>query len=225
MVFTVFPMASISTRDIRAWVDQRVREPQKRRLLLAALNAFDRLRRVRRISALDLSPIETAAKCPFKAVWIIGTDLIMRLAAKDRVAKDAVRRIMSSKKVEERFQITAALTCILPKAFSKEIIRIALKDKGKRVREKAVEACDRLRLKEMLPELDARLAVEHNPDVKRQLQFSIAMLREGYLLEPEEPCLIVTTPIGFCCPVVTKKDITEERLSALISGVKSGRWP
>jgi hypothetical protein len=224
MGFVVPPRSSITTGQHRDWILSAEPDAAKRRLALAALDAFDRSADSGRLTPPDLATITEAACSRHSRVWNIGTDMLMRVACKWREGQAAIRQILSSAPANARFQVTAAITGDLPKPFAKEIICLALHDKAPRVRDKAAEACGRLKLKELLPDLDARLAFEKNTTVRESLEFFIAMLREGYLVKyrGSEPVLWVQTPEGYCSPALTQKELDEGSLPELIAKTAKG---
>jgi len=147
-VFVIRPRSSITTDQYRDWLTRCVREPEKRRLALAALDAFDRVSGLGKVHPDDLAAITEAACSRYKPVSVIGTDLLMRVAGKYPEGQEAIRRILESGPATARFQVTDAITGDLPRAFAKAIIRMALRDRGSRVRDQGALACGRLGLKE-----------------------------------------------------------------------------
>lgn len=199
------------------------KDRQKRKLIDAALDAFVRLQRKRRISANDLEPIVAAARCRFRAVWDMGTDLLLYLSTRHSAARVAVREILRSRKVNERFQMVASLSPDVPKALAIELIRAALEDKGNRVREKAAEAADRLGLKEVLPDMEKQLRIERHRNAKSSLEFHVAMVRDGYFLQYENggPNLWVRNKDGWGGALITQDDVDQGRLQAIIADARS----
>jgi hypothetical protein len=224
MGFVVRPRSSFTTDQHRDWIHSAEPDAAKRRLALEALDAFDRSANAGKLAPADLAAITEAACSRHRRVWDIGTDMLMRVACKWCEGQAATRQILNSAPANARFQITAAITGDLPQPFATEIIRLALHDKSARVRDKAAEACGRLKLKELLPDLERRLTVERDTTVRESLEFFIAMLREGYLLKyrGREPILWVQTPGGYCSPALTQADIDGGRLPELIAKAAKG---
>lgn len=209
----------------RAWVRENMKEPSKRRLLLAAIDAYDHCHRARNASASEIAPIVKAAKSRFTRVWEIAADFLMRLTPKHPAAREAALEMLKSDKVNERFQLVASLRRPAPKALLAEMVRAALRDKSFRVREKAAEAADRLQLRRLLPDLEAILAEEEHPTARRAIEFHAAMLRDGYLLRDEdgEPCLWVRTRWGWSTPPITKKAVEKGRLKSIVAKAREAR--
>src|SRR5262245_33657756 len=98
---TVFPMklaipprCSITTAQHRAWLRGTVPDHGKRRLALAAIAAFDRISEAAAVTNDDLSAITRAACSRFKPVWVIGADLLVRVATNYREGQNAIRDIL-----------------------------------------------------------------------------------------------------------------------------------
>jgi hypothetical protein len=227
MKFAIPPRSSITTAQHRAWLRDAIPDHANRRLALAALAAFDRISEAGAVKNSDMSAIARAASSRFKPVWVIGTDILVRVATKYREGQNAIRHILMHGPANARFQVTDSITSELPKQFTGEIIRMAFRDKGSKVRDKAVEICSHLRLKEMVPELKDMLVKEQNRTVRETLEFSIAMLQEGYLLKyrDRQPILWVRGPLGYCAPALTQEEIDEGKMPALIERIQKGLFP
>src|SRR5205823_4394246 len=111
-----------------------------------------------------------AARCRWVQVWTTGGDALADLAHKYSAAQDAFRQLMESPKRNERFQTIYCLRPGMPKSLLQELLYRGLNDRSKRVRTRAAQNCDTLLLREMLPELCRRAAIESDPEVKRALE-------------------------------------------------------
>jgi hypothetical protein len=134
--------------------------------------------------------------------------------------------MLDSRKASVRFQAIALLGIShVPKPIAAELIRKALRDKAHKVRAEAAAVAERLGLAELLPELLQALRVEGHALAKKLLEFHIALLRDGYVLECEhdQPILTVKLAPGIgwwrSFPV-TRKDITDGKLKAIVADAK-----
>jgi hypothetical protein len=204
------------------WLENNVKEAEKRRLLELAIDAYEEANAARTVTAKQIAPIVVAANSRFTWVWEKGCDLLVSLARKHPAARDAMWEMLNSRKVNVRFQIVACLDSRVPQSLSLQMIRQAIYDKGNRVRIKAAEAADRLHLKELLPDLESRLASEDHPNAKEAIEDAIAMLRDGYRLEYEgdERWLTVRTTSGWALVSITQQDIDKGRLQSIIRRTK-----
>jgi hypothetical protein len=179
IVMHEFPVGSY-----RTWIDEYLVEPQKRKLALGALDAFERLENATSISNSEIVPILEAAECRFVRVWEIGAHLLSKLAAKHSAAQEALLIMLRNRKAEVRFQSIALLGgSSIPPSFAAHLIRLALRDKSYQVRGKVAEAACQLGLTEMLPDLQESLDAEKHPIARQALEFAVALLRDGYLLQ------------------------------------------
>ncbi len=217
---------TVSVGEYRKWVSKYLKEPEKRRLANDALDAFERLEKTQNISAEEIRPIVAAAKCRFRQVWDIAADLLTLLSNKHSSAQDAMREMLQSKKVGERFQVIAALNSRVPKSLALELIRKALKDTGNRVREKAAERADDLKFLQLLPELEQALSVEKHPNAKSALEFNISMLRDGYLVEDHKKYITVTVRMrrGTSSQIISQEDIDRGRVPSIIADMRAPDW-
>jgi HEAT repeat protein len=175
-------LASIAS--YRTWIDEYLEEPHKRRLALEALDAFERLENATRVSANQIVPILDAAKCRFVRVWEIGADSLNRLAVRHPSAQDALGIMLRDRNADVRFQAIALLgISSLPQSFAESLVRIGLNDKSYQVRGKVAEAACQLGLRALVPQLKESLNVEKHAIARQSLEFAIALLRDGFLLQ------------------------------------------
>ena len=109
MVHKIPPMSSITTDELRdfvqtVWRDRDKRRlAEKRKLVIAVLDAYDHASRRKKIAKSELAAITSAACSKSRPVWIIGTDLLMRAACRFDEGREAIRRILTSGPANERF--------------------------------------------------------------------------------------------------------------------------
>jgi len=155
----------------RDWINSRKVPSDRKQLANEALNTFEILSARKTIEPFDLEPIIQAAKSPYLVAFDIGTEMLVRLAVNNLTAQSVIREIvLGARKENERFRMIAALNNDLPREFTIELLRKALYDKGKRVREKAAAMADTLELKELLPEIDKCLHSEPHPITKKGIE-------------------------------------------------------
>jgi hypothetical protein len=215
----------ISADEMHRWLNSVESNPEKRQVAQDALDAFDRVLAAGILGQDDLKAVIESACSRASRVWNVGTDLLMRLACQYEQAREAIRQILMSGPANARFQVITAITRALPVDFAREIIGIALRDKGSRIRQKGAEAADRLGLSEMLPDLEKCMAIEKNRSTSESLAFHHAMLRSGYQLKYQdgEPRLCVRMPHGWCCPAINAADIEAGRLDSIINEARFGQ--
>src|SRR5262249_36511416 len=107
-----------------------------------------------------------------------------------------------------------------------ELLGQALTDRGKRVRSRAAYVCDALRQAEMVPGMLRQAEVEPEADVKRELEFHAAMIRDGYVVEPKEGgglTLHIRLRAGWTCQDITQKDVDRGRVPAIVAKRRAER--
>ncbi|XHX81128.1 MAG: hypothetical protein RBJ76_14670 [Stenomitos frigidus ULC029] len=197
----------------------RIKEP-KRQLIFPALDAYESLRNASSISEAELQPIIEAACCRWVSVWDTGGRALAEFACNHPAAQNAFRKMMASRKNNERYQAIASLSPGMPKPLLQELLTLGLSDRSKSVRAKTADRCDVLRFQEMLPKLLQRIEVEFDAQVKERLEFHTAMLQEGYLIRPEEDgslLLSIRTKSGWSFRTVTQDDVDSDRVPAIVA--------
>jgi hypothetical protein len=156
---------------------------EARRLALDALDWFESIAGASTISPEDLGPILAAARCRLLPAWDIAGGLLAELACQHQAAQEAFREWAACPRYSDRFHAIYCLRNRMPAALLQELLGRALNDRTKRVRQCAAQKCDTLWLQEMLRALLQRAQVEPVPEVRRNLEFHAAMLRDGYVIE------------------------------------------
>jgi hypothetical protein len=221
-------LVTVSAASYRTWIDEYLDEPQKRLLASEALDAFDRIENAGTFSGEELDPIVDAASCRFVRVWEMGADLLNRLAFRHEEARNAILKMLRDRKAAVRFQAIALLGhSKLPGRFAASLIQLGLRDKSHQVRGKVAEAACQLGLTDLVDELEASLAKEANAVAKQSLEFAVALLRHGYLLQRTAGKL---TNIwvrrggdrGWCISVpITDDDLRAGKLDTIIARAKA----
>src|SRR5262249_49324844 len=172
--------------------------------------------------------IVNAALCRFKGVWMMGADLLFRVGAKNKDARDAVLEILTSKKAADRYHVICMLGYLwdsirLPRSFMEGVIRTGLKDKSDLVRVEAAVAADRLSIKALIPDVETCLQTEGDADSKKTMAFHLAMLRDGYLLEYRDgqPELHVRFKQGWTGAFITQDDVDSGRLESIAAAARA----
>jgi hypothetical protein len=183
------------TERIRNFIDDTFNKLEERDILFSAFEVYDSLETKDNITVHEIEPIVITAKNKTYGIWQIGADFLWRLAIKHEVAREAIRSLITSKKVNERFQIMACIRHDSPISFAKEIILVGIADKrGRRVREKAAQAFNELNLKELIPIFEDALEIETNETTKWHIKLYLYLLRDGYILEERESGLNLVYP-------------------------------
>jgi hypothetical protein len=175
----------MQTEYTRKFIEDVIKDMEQKEILIAACDVFDLLSTKENITEDEIEPIVIAAIHKSMGVWQIGANFLWALAIKHEAARDSIRSLITSKKVNERFQIMASYREDVPSWFSKEIILIGIQDKkGRRVREKAAEAFYALDFKDLIPTIEEAYVIESNEQTKRSIGLFLPLVRDGFKLEP-----------------------------------------
>jgi hypothetical protein len=207
---------------VRNWVRNHPRfKDEQRRVIFAAMDAFEALKPAIEVSRDQLGPIVAAIRCPWEAAWDVRGDLLAELAWKHRAAQDAFRELVASRKALERFRAVLSLSARMPKSLLLELLSHTVNDRSKRVRQWTAEVCGRLMLQEMIPKLLERAQAEPDPEVKRSMEFNAALIRDGYAVERKEESrlyLYIRLPDGgLTGQDITQRDVDRGRVPAIVA--------
>jgi len=162
----------------------RKRYPELESALLEAIDAFDATKELDRINSEQLRPIVQAASSSRCPLYENTTGLLGQLSVKHEEARKAIEAMATDAQSHIRFNAILCLGKSTPPDFTLRLIRQGLRDKSARVRLKASDWAGRLRIREVVPELEEALAREKNEKAKKTIEFDLGLLRDGYILEP-----------------------------------------
>jgi HEAT repeat protein len=195
---------------------------------MEALDAFERIENAASISADEIAPIVDAARCRFVRVWEIGADLLNRLAVRHEKARNAIVKMLRDRKAEVRFQAIALLGLSrLPASFAASLIQMGLHDRSHQVRGKVAEAACQFALTDLIADLEASLIAERHAIARQSLEFAVALLRDGYLLQRTGGKLTNVwvrreRNRGWCISVpITDDDLRTGKLDTIIARAKA----
>jgi hypothetical protein len=221
-------VAAVSAASLHKHVNQFPNEPEEvRRTIIDAIDAWARITSGGKVDPADLQRVVAAVLHTSGLCWGPGGDLLGNLAGQYPESKDAVREIMRSGSATQRWHfLTAGLKSCIDDAFRNEILTAALSDRAPSVRTWAAEVCDILRLREMAPAIEARLAVEKVAKVRQALERKAALVRLGYHAQPskrdpERWDLTVRVSNGWSRVSCTSEDVRADRLGEIAARVRS----
>jgi hypothetical protein len=197
------------------------------KLIAAARAAFKKLEKRKSVSRDDLAPILESARSPWVASRTGAGHLLAALAAQHPAAQECIREMMASRKSQERDGAVYLLNDQLPRSLSLEVLRQALDDRSSTVRVGASRKCDMLELRELVPELERRIALETDPRAKQTLEFHTAILRDGYVIQGKGEDLSICIRVkgrwssGWSNQLITKKDLGPKKLKAIIAKMRA----
>jgi hypothetical protein len=213
--------------DYRTWLRKFPKEPAARMATaLAAVDAFENCRRKRRVTAADLRPLVLAASSPHKLVFETGCNLLVQLAARHAEAQACFLEMAKDKNATARFHAVAYLSPKLPEPLRLEIVGIALDDRNAKVRLKGIEGAEEFNFTRFLERLEEMQETEANEAVRHSLAVHIALLRDGFFVEPSRDgagyYLTVRGPRSFGGPFIPKEKYSEEFVRKEVARLKEG---
>jgi hypothetical protein len=169
----------------RSYLDRFPKAPAERMAIArAALDAFEKCEKKRRLTADDLKPLVVAACAPQVFVSETGGHLLVQLALRHQVAQQCLLQLAADRKAHVRFNAVHYLVEELPEELRLQIVELALSDRSSMVRYRGVGQAQGFRFKQLLPRLEEMQRTEKDKAVQRVIARCIPMVRDGYWLDP-----------------------------------------
>jgi hypothetical protein len=175
------------TRDqFEPWLRDylRPRYPELEPTLVRALDAFDIIQKSRRMKAELLAAVVAAASSSRRPLYENAVPLLRKLTGEFREACEAVESMANDARRQVRCNAILCLGKSTPAAQAIQMLRQGLHDKSAKVRQKAADWAGRLRMRKLVPDLEAAAARETNAKAKATIEFELKLLRDGYILAP-----------------------------------------
>jgi hypothetical protein len=198
----------------------RKRQPDLEPQLLAAIDAYDTIQQENRLDAGRLAPIVAAASSSRRPLYENAAEFLGKLTGKYALARESVEKMAVDSRSHVRFNAILCLKKATPLDFTLRIIRQGLRDKRANVRGKAADWAGRLRIREVVPDLEAAFAVEKNKKARETIEFELRLLRDGYILEQEKDgtfCVTAFTPNGCGSRWFKKTEIEQRGMEAIVA--------
>ncbi|MEM8866588.1 MAG: hypothetical protein AAGF31_13685 [Planctomycetota bacterium] len=219
---------ALHREDYESWIRDTIepRDPELVQPIRNALDAFGKIQSDGRVDAELLAPIVEAAESHRRPMYEMAAGLLQSLTAEHAEARESVTRMASDKKSQVRFNAVICLGSDTPRDYSVGLVRQALADKSAKVRQKAADWAQRLRMTEIVVDLERALATESNTATKQTIEFSLPLLRDGYIIEDEgDDELSITIPHdrGITGLRMSREELAQKGISAVIAEVQEGR--
>jgi hypothetical protein len=212
------------TRDkFEPWLRDylRPRYPELEPALLRAIDAFDTIRRSRRITPQLLAAIVEAASSSRRPLFVHATTFLGKLTRRFKEVRDAVESMAKDKRNHVRFNAILCLDDSTPRPFTVQLLRQGLRDRSANVRMKAADWSGRLRVREIVPDLEMALARETHAEARATLEFKLKLLRDGYILEADKDGFFVTafTKDGIGMGWFSRSTLKERGIDAIVADI------
>src|SRR5262245_6765167 len=165
---------------------------------------------------------------PRGLVWNNATTLLKLLGERFDDAALSILEMSKNPKAHARF---CALCCLGEKTngdIVRTVIKAGVRDKSAKVRWKAVERARDLQLIELVPEITAALNTEKHGKTRSTIEFELRLLRDGYILEPENQnryLLTVSYHRGTRMRYISDEKLKAEGIETLVAKLRKSRVP
>lgn len=149
----------------------------------SAIAAYNRIVGEKNCSAELLDPLRIAALSNRRHLWDLASQLIGKLALRFDGARELILELLSEKSWNTRFTALCCLEKKTPRFLMLKIVEATIEDRSGEVRWKAAQQAEYFGLKEVIPQIEAALSKERITKVRDSLQFSLGLLRDGYLAD------------------------------------------
>jgi hypothetical protein len=210
------------------WIQRQLEDqcPDLVEPIRAAVRAYERILASFKCSGRSLQVIVDAACSTRVALSSCGGHLLANLTVIHQAARDAVLGMSEDRQSHVRINAIHLVSAGIPHAFSVPIIQKGLNDRSATVRRIAADRALHLNLKSLVGDLQSQLARETDERTKKAIDYSLRLLRDGYILKPKgkgEYCLTVPTLYGGVAGrFVTKQELKKKGIQALVAEVKKG---
>jgi hypothetical protein len=160
------------------------RAPDLEAAMRAAADACDAALESGRLTEEQLRVVVAAVNDPRKLLWELAAGYLKRLGERWPEAAAAVLGLSRSPKAQPRFNALLALGHKTPQPVMEAVLRSGLADKNARSRGKAAQQLQRFEQRTLVADLQAAIAAESRPEVRREMEFHLALLCDGYVLQP-----------------------------------------
>jgi hypothetical protein len=157
--------------------------------LLAALSTN---RRRRSLSEASIGALRSALSVNRRDLYETASYLLSDASSFDPAAVSLIAELSQGPKVSQRYNAILCLSPQTPFDLVVLVIEAALKDRSAKVRTKAADRMLELKLTKALPALRSALIPEAHAETRATMEFTLALLRDGYLVRSinDEYCSI-----------------------------------
>lgn len=205
---------------------RKARNPDEESAVLGAADAFDASMARGSITPAELETLVSGASSPRTGIWMSCTDFLGAASARWAEAAQAIIAMMRSPKAGVRFNALCCLVEGTPSRITEEVVRLGLRDKSARLHWKAAQQASDLGCRGLVPDLEAALRAEANAKARASIGLSLALLRDGYLLETSDDgsyTLSVKVPSGITLVSVAAEEIEKKGAAAVAAEIRASR--
>jgi hypothetical protein len=172
------PPFIFSRETERAAIDRAVRDPVKRELLYAMVDAVLRVRETSTITPTEMAPIIAAFKAADEALWGRAARWLAKLHAFLPSVATTIEALSQDRDATVRWHLCASLN-LFPADLAVPFLRRFLSDKSARVRSTVLTIAVVGDFRALLPDLESWLLLEKKTETREDINEAIALLRDG----------------------------------------------
>jgi hypothetical protein len=168
-----------------------------------------------------------AASSSRRPLYENAIGLLVKLTEQFAEARQAVVSMAQDSRSHVRFNAILCLGKSTPRALTLQLIRQCLRDKSARVRQKAADWAGRLRVREIVPDLEQAKSKESYAKARESIAFNLQLLRDGYILErnPDGSCDVSTfTNNGIAARWVSGSELKQRGIAAIVAELANDRF-
>jgi hypothetical protein len=212
-----------SARDrFESWMQDylRRRYPELEAPLRAAIHAFDTIQETKCVTPELLAAIVGAASSSRRPLYESATTLVSELTGQFPEAQEAIVTMARNPHSHVRFNAILCIGKSTPEPVSIQLLRESLRDNSAKVRGKAADWIGRMRLRELISDLEDASQREKNVNAKKTIDFELRLLRDGHILErtSDEGFNVIThTKIGCASRFVSESELNRRGIDVIVA--------
>ena len=148
------------------------------------------------------------------------TDLLSDLSGQFTEVQEAIETMARDPHSHVRFNAILCIGASTPASMSMQLLRQCLHDKSARVRGKAADWIGRMRLRELVPDLEEASRNETHVEAKDTINFELRLLRDGYILARQSDgtfSVTARTKIGCIGCFVSESELNRRGIDAIVA--------
>lgn len=212
------------------WLNKEFRGPRNAKLeaeLFKTVDAFDEIIETGVIRPAQLKTLVNGASHPSRLLWTNVVDFLGRLSNQYHEVTDAIIEMSKSPKSNIRFSAICSLHKKTPTQIIDDVLKAGITDKSASVRWRAAQTALDLDRKNLVPEITKALSIERNANAKTSIEFSLLLLRDGYIVRSEKDGRIPVTvqcERGTISRRVPMAEFRKKGIEAIASEMRKSRF-
>ena len=186
-----------------------------------AIDAYNQIVDSKKFTHEALESVLSAAASDRRHLRGLASDLLGKLATKYSEVREAIIALQKDRRWGPRFTALCCLNRNLPPEFMIDRRRAGLVDKSSEVRAKAGDQAMTFDLKAVIPDLGHAVATESDDAVRESLEFSLPLLRDGYLIRDDgsDSICVTVRAIGIASARIDRSVLQSRPIEEIVAGI------